>query len=196
MWVGVSAQKKRQNLDRRLSEVLFFLFGLCLNTVLWKVWRASKWILNAVTSLLYLWLCVFIVGKFIWVSVRVVVKHGHNGPTLLWHVQQWAFLCVCHTLRKMHTNKHCDNQTAHLFFLYQHYLMLCYIHARTFVIRKSQWLRRILMSVCRLEKYRVYHFHICQTFFTVHSRRGTWLAITNRPMMVSISVFDIICLWA
>lgn len=31
---------------------------------------------------------VFVVGKFIWVSVKLIVKHSHNGPILLRHIQQ------------------------------------------------------------------------------------------------------------
>lgn len=37
----------------------------------------------------------------------------HNRAILLWHIQQRAFLCVCHTLRKTHANKHCDDLTTH-----------------------------------------------------------------------------------
>lgn len=91
--------------------------GSCLrwSMVLRKVWRGtSKWIrlLSLSFPPEFLPLCVFVVGKFIWVSVRLV-KHGHNRLILLWHIQQRAFLCVCHTLRKTHANKHCDDLTTH-----------------------------------------------------------------------------------
>lgn len=63
-------------------------------------------------------LCVFVVGKFIWVSVKLIVKHGHNGPILLWHIQQWG--------RHTQTRTMMTEQTyTHVRFTFQHCLMLC-----------------------------------------------------------------------
>lgn len=56
----------------------------------------------ASSSLEFLFLCLFVVGKFIWVSVNLIVKHDHNGLILLGHIQQWA--CI-YSLCKEDTHK-------------------------------------------------------------------------------------------
>ncbi len=68
---------------------------------------------------------VFVVGKFIWVPVKLIVKHSHNGPILLRHIQQWAFLWVCHTLweRHTHTNIRFDDWTD--IYMRKHCLTSC-----------------------------------------------------------------------
>lgn len=109
--LGVSAQTKNKQKQDRIWT------GSCLRWIWWyekcEEEQANEFNCWHFISFPheFLPLCVFVVGKFIWVFVRLV-KHGHNRP-ILWHIQQRAFLCVCHTLRKTHANKHCDDLTTH-----------------------------------------------------------------------------------